>query len=43
MYIISNTTNIHETHAPDMKCMYNPQQQVTMDLRRIEIGFMASL
>jgi len=43
MYTILDTKNIHETHKLDMKYMYNPQQQISIDLQRIEIGFMMSL
>jgi len=32
MYTISDTTNIHKKHAPDMKCMYNHQKQMAMNL-----------
>jgi len=37
MYIISHTINIHEKHALDMKCMYNPQKQISIDIWRIRI------
>jgi len=32
MYTMSDTINIHEKHAPDMKCMYNPQKKIEMNL-----------
>jgi len=27
MYTIPNTINIHEKHALDIKCMYNPKKK----------------
>ena len=43
MYTISDTTNVHKKHAPNMKFMFNPQKKISMDFQMIRIKLDTSL